>query len=430
MNVLEIARARVDQLRTRAVVVPDQPGIFSVEGPGASDCLQGLFTNDVVKPGPDSLSYGAFLTPKGAIITDAWLLRTEGPWLIVVDAVGRQPTADLLRRQLPPRLARVTDRSAELAVLWLLGARRRNGLGPLGTLGDPPAPGRLLTIEGDGGSRVVATGPRSAPFAVLVVVPSAVQEAAAADLVAAGAIRGDLVDLRIARVVAGVPTLGEEIDDRTFPRRPISIASRESPTRRGVTSVRKRWPESISAAIPTGCSAAFGERRGGNRLRRQRPTARRSPGWEPCCGSRTGRWWAWRWCGGSSRPARICRRTVWFGWRNCRWRVPRNDEAPASPGPLVNLQRPSVGFGGVAGHRGAVVLHRGGVGRRGGRRRSGGSGGVGGGRGLLLAAGRERDNGGGQQELRHWYSLVCWFYFVVGIDAVRVLDAVKHSRRR
>lgn len=218
MNVLEIARARVDQLRTRAVVVPDQPGIFSVEGPGASDCLQGLFTNDVVKPGPDSLSYGAFLTPKGAIITDAWLLRTEGPWLIVVDAVGRQPTADLLRRQLPPRLARVTDRSAELAVLWLLGARRRNGLGPLGTLGDPPAPGRLLTIEGDGGSRVVATGPRSAPFAVLVVVPSAVQEAAAADLVAAGAIRGDLVDLRIARVVAGVPTLGEEIDDRTFPQ--------------------------------------------------------------------------------------------------------------------------------------------------------------------------------------------------------------------
>jgi folate-binding protein YgfZ len=200
-------------LRSSAVVVPDRPAIFTVEGPGAADCLQGLFTNDVIKPGPATLRYGAFLTPKGAIIVDGWLARPDGAWYLVVDALGRQPTAELLRRQLPPRLAKVTDRSDDLAALWLLG---RPPL--LRTLGPLPPPGRAASPDDGAGFRLIAAGPPTAPFAGLVVAAAGSQGSALDALTGAGAVPGAVTDLRISRVMAGAPTLGEEIDDRTFPQ--------------------------------------------------------------------------------------------------------------------------------------------------------------------------------------------------------------------
>lgn len=216
MQIIESSRAQVAVLQTKPVVVADRPAVFSVEGPGAVDCLQGLLTNDVVKPGPGSLIYGAFLTPKGAVIVDCWLIRTIDSFLIIVDIGGRERTADLLRRQLPPRLARVTDRSETLAALWLLGPYEIGGLSRL--FGGFPPPGRATTLDRDGTTWLLATGPKSAPFTGLVVLPTTAATAAATEVETAGATRGAVADLRIARVVAGVPTLGAEIDDRTLPQ--------------------------------------------------------------------------------------------------------------------------------------------------------------------------------------------------------------------
>ncbi len=216
MEIIESSRARLRVVRTQTIGVADRPAIFSIDGPGAVDCLQGLLTNDVVKPGPGSLVYGAFLTPKGAVIVDCWLIRTADSILIVVDSAGRERTAGLLRRQLPPRLARVTDRSDALAVLWLLGPHECGGLATL--FGGFPPPGRVATLDRDSGPWLLATGPRSAPFSALVLLPVEAVSVARGDLEAAGVGHGTMADLRIARVVAGVPTLGSEIDDRTFPQ--------------------------------------------------------------------------------------------------------------------------------------------------------------------------------------------------------------------
>lgn len=193
------------------------------------DCLQGIITNDIVKPGPGSLVYGAFLTPKGAVIADCWVIRAAAAFLIVVDAEGRERTAALLRRQLPPRLARTTDRTDELAVVWILG---RPGAAQLPTpLGPLPAPGRVATIDRDGAAWQIAAGTPAAAFVALVVLPAVAVEAALTELEGGGggavrrdegdgggSGRGGLADLRVARVMAGVPTLGAEIDDRTFPQ--------------------------------------------------------------------------------------------------------------------------------------------------------------------------------------------------------------------
>src|SRR4029077_17367234 len=50
-------------LRGGAVAGGAEPAVFWVEGPAALACLQGLLTNDLVKPGEHSLIYGALLTP-------------------------------------------------------------------------------------------------------------------------------------------------------------------------------------------------------------------------------------------------------------------------------------------------------------------------------------------------------------------------------
>ncbi|MEK7380586.1 MAG: hypothetical protein AAB075_06210, partial [Gemmatimonadota bacterium] len=60
----------LEWLMTGATAVPTEHAIFRIEGPAAVDCLQGLVTCDVARPGDGHLSYGAVLTPKGMIITD------------------------------------------------------------------------------------------------------------------------------------------------------------------------------------------------------------------------------------------------------------------------------------------------------------------------------------------------------------------------
>ncbi|HSJ75907.1 MAG TPA: hypothetical protein VK899_06980, partial [Gemmatimonadales bacterium] len=72
---LTFDRNRLAQVRHGAVVVTTDSSVFRVQGPGALSCLQGLLTNDLVKPGDNSLVYGALLTPKGAVVVDYWVLR-------------------------------------------------------------------------------------------------------------------------------------------------------------------------------------------------------------------------------------------------------------------------------------------------------------------------------------------------------------------
>ena len=62
---------------SRADVIP-----FEVTGPGAVTCLQGLLTNDIEGAGDGACLYAAILSPKGMIISDMWVTRSDGVvWL-------------------------------------------------------------------------------------------------------------------------------------------------------------------------------------------------------------------------------------------------------------------------------------------------------------------------------------------------------------
>ncbi len=211
---LTLDRRRLEALRHGAVLVTSPAAVFRIGGSGALACLQGLFTNDLLAPGDGSLVYGAMLTPKGMILTDAWVLRWGDTLTMIVPCEGRARAQEIFARALPPRVARATDLTDELRVTWLLGERGFQTLAKSG-IGAPEGAGRVM---GAGGTVLVGLAPEAAPFAALLVGPVPAVEPLAHQLTTAGARRGDELDRQAARILDGWPGLGAEIDDRTLPQ--------------------------------------------------------------------------------------------------------------------------------------------------------------------------------------------------------------------
>lgn len=211
---LTLDRRRLEALRHGAVLVTSPAAVFRIAGSGALACIQGLLTNDLLAPGDGSLVYGALLTPKGMILTDAWVLRWGDTLTMIVPCEGRARAQEIFARALPPRLARATDLTDELRVTWLLGERGFQTLAKSG-IGAPEGAGRVMEA---GGTVLVGLAPEAAPFAALLVGPVPAVEPLARQLTAAGARGGDELDRQAARILAGWPGLGTEIDDRTLPQ--------------------------------------------------------------------------------------------------------------------------------------------------------------------------------------------------------------------
>jgi folate-binding protein YgfZ len=207
---------QLHRLRGGAVVAPAPATVFRLTGPGALACLQGLWTNDLLEPGDGSITYGALLTAKGMIITDGWALRTGEAVTLLLPSAAREAVLQIFRRSLPPRLATVTDLSDTIRVLQLLGdtAQDRWPVVPLGRL---PDPGTVTTGAAAEGEFVLAA-PTAGPFgAVLLGSPDGLAGVARL-LTAAGMAPGGEDDREAARILAGWPALGAEIDERTLPQ--------------------------------------------------------------------------------------------------------------------------------------------------------------------------------------------------------------------
>src|SRR5436853_204062 len=109
-----VSPARLAALRTGAVLARAEAAVVTLTGPGAVTAAQGLLTNDVEQPGDGAFVYGALLTPKGMIVVDAWVARLGGSMSFAVAAEGRERALAIFTRSVPPRLARLADRTEEL----------------------------------------------------------------------------------------------------------------------------------------------------------------------------------------------------------------------------------------------------------------------------------------------------------------------------
>jgi len=216
MPLAQFDRARMKRLRQGALVVIEEPALFEVSGSGALTCLQGLLTNDLIEPGEHSLVYGALLTPKGMIVVDHWVIRRPSDFTLISPIQTRELSRDLFTRSLPPRLAKAEDRTGSRSVAWLYGHAVLDALGKLGKSPLPEGPRRVTEWE-DGSLLVARPGP-AAPFSAMITGPSKEVEGVVAELVRTGVTRGDATDQLAARILAGWPAVGAEIDEKTLPQ--------------------------------------------------------------------------------------------------------------------------------------------------------------------------------------------------------------------
>jgi folate-binding Fe-S cluster repair protein YgfZ len=180
------------------------------------------------------------LTSKGMIVADFHVLRDDSGFTLITAFEARQTALDLFRRQLPPRLAKVTDKTESDRTIWLLGQRAQETLGAAGLAfpadnGRAQRPSRARTPWRPGRPSSRETTERL--------------RAIAESLERAGARRTGPDDLEAARILAGWPAPGREIDSRRCRRKCASRRSAACRTRRGATSARKPWRGSTSAVM-------------------------------------------------------------------------------------------------------------------------------------------------------------------------------------
>jgi len=212
---LSLDPIRLARLTSGAVAVRVDHAFLRVSGSGALQCLQGLLTNDLVKPGPDTLTWGALLTPKGMIESDLWCLRDGDDVVVVVPRAGVAPILATFKRSLPPRLARTEDLTGAWSSLLLIGTASGSSLRESALLEALPAPGHL-TRHASGA--IIARGPLGAPFDLFVAGPTGAIDAIDGTLGRLGGAKGTDEDAEAARILAGWPALGAEIDERTLPQ--------------------------------------------------------------------------------------------------------------------------------------------------------------------------------------------------------------------
>ncbi|MGH2898117.1 MAG: YgfZ/GcvT domain-containing protein, partial [Solirubrobacteraceae bacterium] len=216
-------RAEYDALRTGAIVVDrSHRGRIRFIGEKSGEALTGLVTSDVLALHPGHGQYGAALTAKGKIVADVRIFAGAGWYL--VDTAPRAWTAlmAMVKKYVNPRVAGYRDESHSVRDVGLFGPDARRiaaeiaGVHPV-ALGELPAFGHLAgTI--DGAAVTVARAPDIGVEGYDLFVPFEIFDNVWRAAIDAGAAPAGLEAWEIARVEAGRPEWGIDIDESTIPQ--------------------------------------------------------------------------------------------------------------------------------------------------------------------------------------------------------------------
>jgi folate-binding protein YgfZ len=210
-------------LRQSAVVVDRSHRTRTTfEGDRRVDTITGLVTNDVGALQPGMGQYAAALTPRGKIIADVRIFARESDLLVDVPTRAGAGWTAMIRKFVNPRTTRYVDHTESMADVGLFGPRSRGIVASLtgltaDALGALPAYGSLTGSIGDAPAFVV----RASDIGVEgydVMVASDVRPVVWQRAIELGASPLGVSAWEIARIEAGRPEWGIDIDESTIPQ--------------------------------------------------------------------------------------------------------------------------------------------------------------------------------------------------------------------
>ena len=209
-------------LRSGAMLVDRSArGRLRIQGPKASELITGLVTNDVSALMPGQGCYAAALTPKGKIVADVRIFALRDALLLDSPPRAREGWLAMVRKYINPRVAPFEDESASTRQIGIFGARARTALATatgldLAQLGALPRYGHVA-LDLPAGA-IIARVPELELEGYEIIVPESAFEPFWERLLTEGATPAGLAAWDIARIEAGRPEWGIDIDDSTIPQ--------------------------------------------------------------------------------------------------------------------------------------------------------------------------------------------------------------------
>ncbi|MDB4887042.1 MAG: hypothetical protein JWN79_2480 [Gemmatimonadetes bacterium] len=193
-----------------------------VLGARAAEMVAGLVTNDVTGLTAGQGCYAAALTAKGKIVADLRIFVEESSVLVDAPPRAGDAWAAMVKKFVNPRIAAHRDESATLRDIGIFGVNARHVVSALTTvpaaaLGMLP-PYAHVTVDIDGHVVLVARVPDLAVEGFELIVPAEAFAMLWPRATAAGATPAGLEAWEIARVEAGRPEWGLDMDDSTIPQ--------------------------------------------------------------------------------------------------------------------------------------------------------------------------------------------------------------------
>jgi folate-binding protein YgfZ len=213
------AEAEYAALRTGAVAIDrSHRARWRLAGAKAAETLTGLVTNDVVALAPGQGQYAALLTPKGKIIADVTIYRVADGLLIDVPPRATAGFGETIKKYVNPRVVAYTDESGATCDVGAYGVRAATivaqavGL-TIDALTALAPHGHLAAAGG-----IVTRVPTLGLDGFTVMAPTAERDGLWQRLLGAGAVAGSAAVWDVARVEAGRPEWGVDIDETTIPQ--------------------------------------------------------------------------------------------------------------------------------------------------------------------------------------------------------------------
>ena len=215
--------AEYEALQSRAALFDrSHRGRIRVKGEKAAEMVGGLVTNDVAGLIPGQGCYAAALTAKGKIVADVRVFIEEGSVLVDTPPRAAPAWAAMVKKFINPRLAVHADESVALRDLGIFGASARHVVATLTGVQSPALAALLpyahVTVEIKGHTVLVTKSPDLGVEGFELIVPAEQFDALWSGAVDAGATPAGLEAWEIARVEAGRPEWGHDIDDTTIPQ--------------------------------------------------------------------------------------------------------------------------------------------------------------------------------------------------------------------